>query len=151
MTQRFEALIGLCVILAAGIFLYILAQVNDNFSYRFYPIKVYFSDISGITTGSEVKMSGVKIGTVKQAILDTKDYRAELVLAIQDNIKLPTDSVAKIASDGLLGGASVQIDAGFDENYVIPNGELVNTQSSVNIMDMIAKAIFSAGTNNDKK
>ena len=151
MTQRLEALIGLCVVLAAGIFVFILMQVNNSFSTQFYPVKVYFSDISGIITGSEVKMSGVKIGTVKQATLDNKNYRAELILAIQDDIKLPTDSVVKIASDSLLGGASVQINAGFEETYVEPQGELMNTQSAVNLMDIIAKAVFSVGTSNEKK
>ncbi len=151
MTQRLEALIGLCVVFSAGIFIWILMQVNNSFAYDFYPITVHFSDISGIKAGSEVKMSGVKIGTVQQANLDTKDYRAELVLAIQDTIKLPIDSVAKIASDGLLGGASVQINAGFEEEYLEPKGELTNTQSAVNLMDIIAKAVFSAGTHNEKK
>ncbi len=151
MTQRLEAFIGFCVVLAASIFAFTLMQFNHNFSTEFYPVKVYFSDISGITTGAEVKMSGVKIGTVKQARLDNKDYRAELILDIQNDIKLPIDSVVKIASDSLLGGASIHINAGFDEAYIEPQGELVNTQSAVNLMDIIAKAVFSAGTNNEKK
>ncbi|MFT6072928.1 MAG: phospholipid/cholesterol/gamma-HCH transport system substrate-binding protein, partial [Alphaproteobacteria bacterium] len=116
MTQKFEAFIGLCVILAAATFMYALMQVNAySLSNQFYPVKAYFNNISGITTGSEVKMSGVKIGSVTATNLDAKNYRAELVLSINDNIKLPVDSVVKIASDSLLGGASINIEAGFEE------------------------------------
>jgi phospholipid/cholesterol/gamma-HCH transport system substrate-binding protein len=146
MTQRLEAFIGFCVILTACFFGFLLVQANSGFSTDYYPVKVHFSDISGIKTGADVKMSGVKIGTVKQANLNVTDYRAELVLAIQENIKLPSDSTVKIASDGLLGGASVQIIAGFEEDYIKPNDELTNTQSAVSIMDLIAKTVFSAGT-----
>jgi len=146
MTQRLEAFIGFCVILAAGIFGFLLIQANNGFNNDYYPVKVTFSDISGIKTGAEVKMSGVKIGTVKQVGLNPNDYRAELVLTIQDTIKLPSDSTVKIASDGLLGGASVEVIAGFEETYVKPNDELTNTQSAVSIMDLIAKTVFSAGS-----
>lgn len=146
MTQRFEALVGFCVVLMAVAFITILLRVNDGFAKNYYPVKVHFSDISGITSGSDVKMSGVKIGTVKQADLNSSDYRAELVLAINDNIKLPIDSTVKIASDSLLGGSSVQIIAGFEEDFVKPQGELTNTQSAVSIMDLIAKTVFSAGS-----
>ena len=146
MTQRLEAFIGFCVILIASIFGFILLRANSGFSNDYYPITVYFSDISGIKTGAEVKMSGVKIGTVKQTTLNTTDYRAEVVLAIQDNIQLPIDSTVKITSDSLLGGSSVQIIAGFEDDYVKPKGELTNTQSAVSLMDLIAKTVFSAGT-----
>jgi len=145
MTQRLEALVGFCVILAAGIFGVCLLRAGSGFADSYYPVKVHFSDISGIKTGADVKMSGVKIGTVEKTELNPTDYRAELVLSIQENIKLPTDSTVKIASDGLLGGASVQIIAGFEEEFIKPNDELINTQSAVSIMDLIAKTVFSAG------
>lgn len=146
MTQKFEALVGLCVVAMASIFIFILLQMNKvGLTNDFYPVTAYFSNISGVSVGTDIKMSGVKIGSVQNADLDIENYRAKLTMAIQKNVKLPTDSVAKIASESLLGGSSIQIEPGFEEAFIQPNQEIVNTQSSVNIMDMIAKAVFSAG------
>lgn len=150
MPQKFEAFIGLCVVALAATFILIINQMNNtSFSSDFYPVRAYFSNIAGVSVGTDIKMSGVKIGTVKETGLDTESYRAELTFAIQGDVKLPKDSVAKIASESLLGGSSIHIEPGFEDEYIDPQGEIVNTQSAVNLMDMIAKAVFSAGTSNE--
>jgi phospholipid/cholesterol/gamma-HCH transport system substrate-binding protein len=147
MTQKFEAFVGLCVVLLAVTFLLMLAQINAfSFIDKSYSVKAYFNNISGISAGSDVKMSGVKIGTVQATNLNPQDFhRAELVLSIDNTIQLPIDSTIKITSDSLLGGSFVSIEAGFEKEVVKPNEIFENTQSSVNFMDLIAKAIFSAG------
>lgn len=147
MTQKFEAFIGLCIVLCAATFIWLLSQSGANFSSSAstYTVNAAFSDISGITTGSDIKMSGVKIGTVTRTSLTPEDYQAQVELAIDNDIKIPTDSIAKIASDSLLGGASIHIEAGFEEAYLKENAKIINTQSSVSLMSLISKAIFSAG------
>jgi len=146
MTQKFEAFIGLCIVLCAFSFLLILSQTSAfSLSHKHYIVNAYFNDISGVTIGSDVKMSGVKIGSVSETALNAQDYRAQIKLSLNNNIQLPTDSVVKIASDSLLGGASINIEAGFESEFIKPNGTITNTQSSVSLMSLISKAIFSAG------
>ncbi len=106
-----------------------------------------FDNISGIEAGSDIKISGVKIGTVEDEFLDKKTYRAALKLLINESIKLPTDSSAKISSEGLLGSKFLSIEPGADDEILTDGGEIQFTQSSVNFEELLGKFIFSSESN----
>jgi phospholipid/cholesterol/gamma-HCH transport system substrate-binding protein len=103
-----------------------------------------FDNVDGIKNGSDVKTSGVKIGTVEDQYLDTKNFRAVLKLNINRSVKLSTDSSAKVASEGLLGTKYLSIAPGGDEENLKDGEEIQFTQSSVNFEDLLGRFIFNS-------
>jgi phospholipid/cholesterol/gamma-HCH transport system substrate-binding protein len=147
----FEIIVGTFVLLCATFFFFTSfknAKVSNNGGYR---LIAKFDNVDGIGNGSDVKISGVKIGSVVEQFLDPKDFRATLVLSIKEDVQLPSDSSAKIASEGLLGSKYLAITPGGDEEMLENGNEIQFTQSSVNLEDLLGKFIFSSEKNSDKK
>ena len=139
----FDFIIGTFVILCAGLFFlnsFKSTKVSDSDGYF---LIAKFDNINGISGGSDVKISGVKIGTVIDQFIDEKTFRATIKFSINDKIKLPSDSSAKIVSDGLLGSKFLEINPGSQEDLLNEGDELIFTQSSVNFEDLLARFMFS--------
>ena len=102
-----------------------------------------FQRVDGISVGSDVRVSGVKVGVVKAVALDPSTYMAKLTLSVASDVHVLDDSVARIASDGLLGGAYVAIEP-TGMNPLPPGGEIVNTQGSVDLLTLLASAVGNA-------
>ena len=102
-----------------------------------------FDRVDGLAEGSEVRMSGIKIGTVISQKLDTKTYLAVLTMNVENDVKLPRDSSIKIISNGLLGDKYLSITPGADDEMISPGGELFHTQGSVDFLSLLGRMIFS--------
>lgn len=143
--QATETLIGAVVLVVAGFFLFYAANTAEVSLGGGYPLVAEFRAAEGLSPGSEVRLSGVKVGTVTSVALNPDNYFAVVGLAIDDNVRLPEDSVAKIASEGLLGGNFVDIDPG-GSDFMLEAGALIeNTQGSINLLDLVSKAIHGGG------
>ena len=150
-SQKIEVITGFLVVLFAGIFLtYGLGRANMQLSEGYYPLKASFSDITGISSGADIKMSGVKVGTVSSADINPKSFQADVTLLLRDDVHIPLDSSVKIASDGLLGGAHITIDVGSEEENLNAGDRFSYTQSAVSLMDLLSRAVFSAGASADE-
>lgn len=142
-TAAAETVIGAAVLAVAGGFLVYAAQTADvgGVGGGGYEVTAAFRKASGVTVGSDVRVSGVKVGAVTSVELDPQTYRAIASLSIRGDVKLPEDSVVKITSDGLLGGSYVAIDPGSSDFFAEPGQELEFTQGSVDLIDLLSKAI----------
>lgn len=139
-----ETLIGAVVLSIAGGFLYYAAQSADFNSGTSYDLNAKFFKIEGVSTGSDVRVSGVKVGSIKEVELDPATYQANIVFSLRSDIKLPSDSSAKISSEGLLGGSFLAIEPGGSEYYLEAGEAIEYTQGSVSLVDLIGKAIHGA-------
>ena len=140
-----ETLIGAVVLAAAGGFLVYAAGAADvGGGGNGYEVVAKFRKADGLSVGGDVRMAGVKIGTVISLTLDAETYFAVATLSVEDAIRLPEDSSAQIASEGLLGGAYVALEPGGADYMLRPGDEIVITQGSVNLLDLFAKAITGA-------
>lgn len=140
----FEIIVGTFVLFCAVFFLLSSLQSSQVKSVAGYNLLAKFDNIDGITSGSDVKISGVKVGTVVAQFLDNKTYRATVEISINSDIKLPLDSSAKIASEGLLGSKYLSIEIGADEEMLKQGEEIQFTQSSVSLEDLLGKFIFNS-------
>ena len=138
-----ETLIGAAVLAVAGGFLVYAAQTADigGVGGDGYEVTAAFRKASGVTVGSDVRVSGVKVGSVSGLELNPDTYRAVATLAIEDGIRIPEDSSVKITSDGLLGGSYIAIDPGSSDFFAEDGGELEFTQGSVDLIDLLSKAV----------
>lgn len=140
------------VVLVVAVFFVMIAYKSGSVSTSdsVYKLRARFEKVDGISPGSDVRVGGIKIGSVLSESLDTKTYRPELVIGIKEEVRFPKDSSAEIVSDGLLGNKYVSLVPGADEE-MLKNNDLVEfTQSSVNIEALISKFMFSGG-DKDKK
>ncbi|MFZ4601071.1 MAG: outer membrane lipid asymmetry maintenance protein MlaD [Caulobacterales bacterium] len=134
-----ETLVGAIVALVAiGFLAFALARAGAGEASGGYRLVASFDRVDGVAIGSDVRMSGVKVGTVSSVALDAADYRAKLTIAVDPAIKVPMDSTAKIATDGLLGGAFVSIEPGGAADMLPAGGQFENTQGSVDLITLFA-------------
>lgn len=140
-----ETVTGTIVVIICIIFLVYGYRYTDTTNRHSYQIQVTFANVDGLVRGSNVRLAGIKIGTVTKEILDKKTYQPIVTLNINDDIKIPNDSSAKITSVGLLGENYISIVPGGSTDY-LKNGErLLYSQGSVDIVSMLGHALLGIG------
>lgn len=144
--QATETLIGAIVLAVAGGFLVYAANTADvSLGGGGYPLQAQFRQAEGLSVGGDVRLSGIKIGSITSLALNRDNFFAAVTMAIDDDIKLPEDSIAKIASEGLLGGNFIAVDPGASEFMLEPGAAFEYTQGSINLIDLVSKAIHGGG------
>jgi len=139
----FEALIGAVVLGVAAVFLVFAFSTTDVGAVNGYEVTATFDRVDGVNAGADVRMSGIKIGTVTRQILDPQTYLAVVTLNVKEDVKLPTDSSAQVASDGLLGDKYLTLQPGAEEAMLAAGDEITHTQGSVDIVSLVGRMIFS--------
>src|SRR5450755_3191911 len=107
-----ETLIGAIVVFVATAFLIFAYTSTNSGGISGYDIRARFASVDGISVGTDVRMHGIKIGTVSALALDPKSYMAVAHLSIRNGIQLPDDSSIKITSAGILGNSYVALSPG---------------------------------------
>lgn len=108
-------------------------------------IKALFPNAGGINVGTDVRIAGMKIGTVSAQKLDPKSFQAELTLAIDPSVKVPADSSAAITSEGIMGGSYIAMLPGGDTTPLKDGDTILDTQGSVDLMGMIGQFVNRSG------
>ncbi|MFO0388613.1 MAG: outer membrane lipid asymmetry maintenance protein MlaD [Alphaproteobacteria bacterium] len=140
-----ETLMGAVVLAVAGGFLFFAYKGSEVQVVDGYSIHANFSNISGINLGSDVRIGGIKVGTVTDLGLDAETYDAVAKMNIKNGTVIPKDSTASIVSSGLLGDKYIQISPGGDDVMLASGDKIDYTQSSVNLEELIGKFMFSGG------
>lgn len=142
-----ETVMGAVVLVVAAAFLffaYTTTQVNATGGIEY---TAQFDRVDGLRNGSDVKISGIKVGSVVSQSLDPRTFLATVTFTVAPPIKLPVDSVAVIASPGLLGDDFLSIEPGNEDKVIPPGGRVTHTQSAVNLQSLIGQYIYGAGQN----
>jgi phospholipid/cholesterol/gamma-HCH transport system substrate-binding protein len=133
-----ETLLGAIVAtVAVSFFVFAAAQAGQTGGAGNYELTARFDRVDGVGVGSDVRVSGVKVGVVRTVGLDPETYRARLTLAIDTGVVVLDDSNARIATDGLLGGGYVSIEPG-GLDPLAAGGEILNTQGAVDLLTLFA-------------
>lgn len=140
-----ESLIGFVVILIAIIFfIYSYSMMGNKNSSRTYEITAVFNEVSGLISGSDVRLSGIKIGSVTNQTLNADTFDAVVSMQINNDIKIPTDSSAKISAEGLLGGNYISIEPGGSDEILIDGDVIEFTQGSIDLIGLLGNAVFGS-------
>lgn len=143
-TNMVEAVMGAIVLIIASFFLIFAYTSSKGGVSSGYPLIAKFDRIDGLTVGNDVRISGVKIGSVISINIDPKTFLAEVVLTVRNGLQLPVDTVAEIASESLMGGKYIALVPGGDEKTLSPGEKITYTQSSVSFEALIGKYLFSS-------
>lgn len=139
-----ETVIGALVLGVAGLFLAFAYTTADLGGVRGgYQVSAQFDRVTGLRVGGDVLISGVKVGTVTGQRLDPVTFLAEVTITLDPAIQLPTDTVAVIASDGLMGGKFLSLDPGADDDVIPPGGRIHYTQSTPGLEQLLGQVIYN--------
>ncbi|MGF7160446.1 phospholipid/cholesterol/gamma-HCH transport system substrate-binding protein [Rhodoligotrophos appendicifer] len=140
-----ETLTGAIVIVIAGAFLFFLYTTTGfGGAGGGYTVTAAFNNLGGVNTGSDVRISGLKVGSVTGHNLD-ETYEAVLALTIDSDVKLPDDSTAKITSEGLLGSSFVAIEPGGSETLLKNGDQFQYTQPALDLWSIIGSFVKPSG------
>ncbi len=142
-----EALVGLLVVGVAVWFVaYAYARTSGNVGAASYELSARFPGATGVSEGTDVRVSGLKVGTVTGLKLDPKTYQAIARFSVDSAIRLPTDSTAAITSQGILGGTFVSLVPGGDTTMLKPGAEITDTQGSTDLMGLLGSYVNRSGS-----
>ncbi|WP_411817663.1 outer membrane lipid asymmetry maintenance protein MlaD [Hyphococcus sp. DH-69] len=145
----FETIVGLAVIAVAAAFMaYAYGASGKAMGRDQYRVDAVFGKVDGVTVGSDVRIAGVKVGSVAGNSLDPRTYEANVELAINDGVMIPEDSIAKVVSDGILGGAHIAIEPGAAEEMLREGDKITITQGSVDLLGLAVQAFTSQASGN---
>lgn len=141
-----EALIGLLVVAIAAWFVSSAwDRTGGGAMAGATRVTALFPNASGINVGTEVRVAGLKVGTVAEQHLDPESYQVATTLALDPKIKIPSDSSAAITSEGLLGGTFIALLPGGSETPLKTGDTIFDTQGSVDLMGMIGQFVNGSG------
>lgn len=144
-----ETIVGALVVVVAVWFAATAYQSTKSDVSEGYSVVAKFDRVDGLNKGSDVRVSGLKVGTVQKMDIDPRTYMAVVTMSVGDGIRLPTDSSAEIIGDGLLGGKYVALVPGAADEELEDGGTIAHTQSAISIEALLGKFIF--GGDEDEK
>ncbi len=137
-----EVIVGGVVIAAAAGFLIYAGQFSGvGGPAGAYELSAQFRSAEGVTVGTDLRLAGVKVGTVTGLDLNPETFRATARFAIDDDIVLPDDTAVVVASEGLLGGTFIEVVPGGSSFNYEPGDEIIDTESSVSIISLLLRFV----------
>lgn len=146
--NRAEVLAGAVVIAAAvGFLIYATGGSGIGATAGSYPLTASFRSVEGISNGTDVRLAGVKVGTITSLKLNPTTFFADATISVENKILLPDDTAILISSEGLLGGNFIELVPGGSTENLKPGDEIEDTQGSVSLISLLMKFV-SGGNNN---
>lgn len=137
-----EVLVGAGVLAAAIGFVVYAGQVTGYAgTSATYPLQASFRSLEGVSVGTDVRLAGVKVGTVYEVALNPETYRADTTVALSTGIEVPDDSAIIVSSEGLLGGNFVEIVPGGSPFFYEPGATIEDTQGAVSLVSLLLKFV----------
>ncbi len=137
-----ETVVGAVVLVVAAVFLFFAYTTTQVHAVGGYTLSAQFDKVDGLRDGGDVRISGIKVGTILSQTLDPKTFFANLTISMDPSIKLPVDSVATITSSGLLGDKFLSIEPGNEDQTIPPGGRITHTQSGMSLESLIGQMIY---------
>lgn len=114
-----------CVIAAFFALVYEIGELNLT-KKDTYSITMVFTTVEGLKPGSQLELAGVQVGSVRDIDLN-RDYTAVVTADIFEDVRIPIDSTASIATKGILGDKIIVVKPGMSKNTLQPEGNLART------------------------
>lgn len=140
-----ETIIGAIVVAVAVLFIGFAYMRTGTGSLSGYEIQARMPKVDGLGIGTDVRLSGIKIGSVSDLTLDPKNYLVTVHMNIRNDIKIPDDSSLIVTSSGLLGSSYISLTPGGSDKMLAPGGMIQNSQGSVDLMGLVGRFIGGGG------
>ncbi len=139
-----ETVMGAVVLLVAGLFVFFAYNMAQVGRVSGYTLEAAFFKVGGLAPGADVRISGIKVGTVTDRRLDPRTYDAVVTMTVESQVRLPVDTAASIASEGILGGKYIRLEPGRSAEMIADGGRIANTRDYRSLEDQVGEIIFLA-------
>lgn len=139
-----ETLVGAVVLIVAAGFLIFAYDRSEASVAGGYVLTARFDRVDGVSVGSDVRLSGIKVGSVVGQRIDPDTYQALLTFSVKNAIQLPEDTAVVITSEGLLGGNYLSLQPGGALDMLAPGDEVSETQDAVDLIGLFNKFIYGS-------
>ena len=136
---------------AIGYFLFMWLRVDPPQVEDSYELQARFIDIGGLRKGADVRIRGVRVGTVKAVKLDGETFEALVIADVERRIRLPTDTIASVGSNGLTGDKYLRLKPGKRRQTLGDGGSFERIEDYQSIEDQVSRIIFLAASPADEK
>ena len=140
-----ETVMGGVVLIVALFFVVFAFTSAGDVTVDGYEVTARFDNAAGLTPGTDVRLSGVKVGSVIEQKLDLESFSAIVVMTVQSDLKLPTDTSARVLPDGLLGSNFIELQPGGELENIADGGAIEYTQGAINIVDVAIRSLLNTG------
>lgn len=138
-----EMAVGIFIIIGLLCFAYLSVRLGGvSIGGDRYSVHARFTSVSGLREGDAVEIAGVQIGKVDSITLDQETEEALVNLSIEKGVRVQDDSIASIRTAGIIGGRYVNISPGGSDDFLEPGAEIEDTESAINLEELISKYIF---------
>ncbi len=142
--KKIEMLVGIFVLIGVGCIAWLAIELGGvgGVGTKGYALTAIFEDAGGVRKGSDVLLAGVPVGQVESVVLKDNE-EAKMTLMIHTGVQITSDATVSIRTKGLIGEKYVRINQGAEEDFLQPGDEFEDTESPLNLEDLIAKYIFT--------
>lgn len=142
--RRIEIIVGMFVFIGIASMGYMALKLGEvgGLGATGYELTARFSNVGGIRPGADVMIAGVSVGRVETLKLSKVD-EALVTLRVNDDVKITQDAIASIRTKGIIGDRYLRISQGADDIYLKGGEEILETESAINLEDLVAKYVFS--------
>lgn len=145
--SKTKVIVGLFLFLGLVCVSYLAIQLGDvsMFEPDRYRVIARFTSASGLRTGTYVEAGGVRVGIVERIEFEPEDYLAVVTMAVDRGVPIHDDAMASIRTAGIIGEKFIKITPGGSEQYLESGMEIVETEPSISLEELISKYIFESG------
>ncbi len=140
---------GAVLAVALGFFAFAIQGAGLTPQGSSYPLRASFRSAEGVRVGTDVRLAGVKVGTVTALDLNPATFFADATLSVRQDVQVPDDSSILISSEGLLGGNFVEISPGGSGTNFAAGDEVEDTQGAVSVVSLLMKFAGGGGDEGD--
>jgi phospholipid/cholesterol/gamma-HCH transport system substrate-binding protein len=147
-SQKFKVRLGLFI--AGGIVLFVLAIFligrQKNLFNPVYKLTTTFHNVSGLQVGSNIRFSGIDVGTVDNIAI-INDSMVQVDMLIKKNVQqfIKTDSEAGIGSAGIIGDRILMITQGSNNAHSAKNEQYIASKEPVEVDAIMTSLDVTAG------
>jgi len=144
--HKINIVVGLFMLLGLVCISYLAIKLGDlnMLGGNNYQVFAKFTSASGLHEGAYVEAGGVRVGLVDSITFDPDDYYAVVTMSIDRNVPIHEDAIASIQTAGIIGDKFIKITPG-GMDYLEPGSEIVDTEPSINLEELISKYVFESG------
>lgn len=144
-----EVVVGFFLVLGLVSFGFLAVKLGGigNVSASNYTLDARFQSSSGLKEGADVEVAGVVVGKVVSIRFDPAEYESVVELSIPKEVEVQDDAIASVRSTGLIGGKFIKITPGGSDVLLQPGETISETESSVNLEELIGKYMFESQGN----
>ena len=138
---KLELIVGVFVLVGLACLAYLSIKLGklEVIGRGLYEVEADFTSASGLKAGAAIEIAGVEVGRVKK--IELRDDRAAVILAVQDGVKLYTDTIASIKTRGIIGEKYLSLSPGGGGDPLSRGAKIRDTESGLDLEELVSQYI----------